>query len=106
MNDATLNQAVQYLALGWKLLPLQPGDKLPHTGVLQSVYGAAGWAHLREHALTEDDLAAWRRVAPTAGIGVLTGVCSGIVVVDFDAGAPSQIATPTVNTARGVHLYF
>jgi hypothetical protein len=54
----------------------------------------------------------WAR-NPAAGIGIVTGLASGLIVVDVDgpdgeASAKSLYlpATPTVETGKGRHLYF
>ncbi len=57
------------------------------------------------HPATETQITAWYEREPQAGVGIVLGSVSGLVVFDFDRGDWPDVETPTVRTARGVHLY-
>ncbi len=71
---ALLEAALEYAALGWHVLPLRPGSKLPatahglHDATIDPTVIRAWWAH-------------WGR----ANVGIRTGRCSGLFVLDIDA---------------------
>jgi hypothetical protein len=57
----------------------------------------------------------WFLQYPDAGLGIVTGMLSGLFVVDCDTSEgylstmdliPNDIIIPTVKTPRGWHLYF
>lgn len=94
--------------LGWRLLPLLPGEKRPHTILLPH----ASWKELSRQSTTEEQINAWFRKDPTLNIGVITGPSSGsLAVVDVDhvehLPRPFPVPpTPQSKTNRGFHAYF
>lgn len=94
--------AARYLALGWSVIPVGP-DKRP----------LIRWEPYQGRRPTPEELADWRRRFPRAGIAIVTGSVSGLVVVDSD-GPDGEAAlagrelppTPTVRTGKGWHRYF
>ncbi|MBC9033014.1 bifunctional DNA primase/polymerase [Sphingomonas sp. JC676] len=88
-------------ASGLRVFPVRPRSKMP----------ALPWKQFQNRAPTEEELRAWD--GSDFNIGIVTGAPSGIAVLDLDS--PEAIAhveslglppTPTVRTARGLHLYF
>ena len=89
----------QPLGLGWQVIPLNPRAKTP---------AVKGWQQCRPDA---DALA--RHAAIGGNIGIVTGVASGVIVLDLDS--PDAIAEakwrglqPTIaaQTGKGLHLYY
>jgi hypothetical protein len=102
--------ALDYGRLGWSVIPIEPRGKRPL--IRWQVY---------EHRRTEArEAAEWFRRWPDANIAVVTGVVSGLVVLDLDPrhGAEDSLAQleqahgpvdPTVEVETGGggrHLYF
>jgi hypothetical protein len=68
-----LNAAADLVSLGFKVIPLVPGQKLPLLKAWQKV------------ATDDADVIAdWARQWPNANIGIATGAASGVVVPDLD----------------------
>lgn len=107
----------RYYALGWSLIPIQPGIKRPFHGL--------SWKKYQDVRPSMDQLERWAQTWPKSGIAVLTGSISGVVVLDIDKipdeGSTAQetalaaIArslikrlpvTATARTSKGRHLYF
>ncbi|MCX7670637.1 MAG: bifunctional DNA primase/polymerase [Anaerolineae bacterium] len=93
-----------YLALGYPVLPLRPGEKVPAT------------AHgLRDASRDADQVRAWWAQWPRANIAVR---CDSICVIDFDPGAGDwpgsekrqsirDLTPPLARTPRGGwHVFF
>jgi hypothetical protein len=110
-RPSLLSKALEYHARGWALLPTM--GKAPHPGLLRRTEGRASWKHLQSSPANEERLHAWFELRTKAGIGVITGEPSNLVVVDFDHGPFPPIGaklplTATVSSGRpnGVHLYY
>ncbi|MBO8158846.1 DUF927 domain-containing protein [Thermosyntropha sp.] len=69
-----LDTALKYLSLGWNVIPLQPRGKKP---LFQ-------WAEFQKRRATEEEIKEWWQKWPNANIGVVTGIVSGIIVLDVD----------------------
>lgn len=89
------------LRMGWSVIPLHARDKHP----------AIRWAAYQHRAADRDTVARWATQGGNAGI--VTGVLSGLLVLDLDndsaiaeAEARGIPATVTVATAKGRHCYF
>ena len=54
-----LAQALAYHERGWALLPIQPGGKEPHYGVLQAVYGESSTTALRSRRASTAEIRVW-----------------------------------------------
>ncbi len=68
-----LDVALDYVAKGWPVFPLRPGAKTPMvSGGFSS--GTTDTAQIKE----------WWEKHPTANIGIATGACSSLVVLDVD----------------------
>jgi bifunctional DNA primase/polymerase-like protein/primase-like protein len=66
--------AVRYLARGWSVLPLRPGDKRP----------LIRWETLQQARPDAVTLARWFAHSPDANIGIVTGEISNLIVLDVD----------------------
>jgi Bifunctional DNA primase/polymerase, N-terminal len=64
--------------LGWKVLLLAPGRKLPF---LSKAKGGIG---VHDATSKPDQIRAWGRICPNGNIAVACGEASGIIVVDVD----------------------
>lgn len=109
-SGLTTKAALDYVRLGWSVIPIQAGTKRP----------LIRWqAHQYRHA----DLRAisdWFRCWPDANLAIVTGLVSGLVVLDVDPthGGDEGLAglerghdplSPTVEARTGGggrHLYF
>lgn len=116
--DTPVSWAQRYAAKGWPVLPLKPDpDKAddPSHKVPRLKNG------LTDASTDPEQIAAWWTRWPEAGIGIVTGAVSGLVVIDLDeADDKNGIAhwaeliegqamprTLTATTARGgLHLVF
>lgn len=109
--------AQAYLARQWSVLPV--GDnKRP----------LVSWQEYQRRQCSDDELGQWFSRWPAAGVGVVTGEVSGLLVVDIDAGnpgdeaaaerfaaarakvdgfMPDSLVVPVARTRRGgLHYYF
>lgn len=95
----------QYLTLGWAVIPLQPGIKMPYPGFR---WGMDALPQTPPAKLVY----AWFRRYPRAEVGILTGSRSGLVVIDIDPrnGGSRPLDLPTTLTAAtpsgGTHLFY
>ena len=102
--------ALEYLARGWSVIPVEPRGKRP----------LVAWLEFQDRQPTAAEVAGWFGRWPEANLGIVTGVVSGLAVLDVDAGhggAQSLVGlenahgplprTITVATGGGGrHLYF
>jgi hypothetical protein len=95
--------AERYIEHGFSLIPVS--GKEPHYKVLERVSGSPKWGRYRDTPADLAEVGRWLACDPDAGLAVLTGSASGIVVADFDTLECPDIETPTVRSARGAHLY-
>lgn len=122
-----------YVARGWAVLPLHvprftPAGTLadPPCSCRRPGCGAPGkhprvrWERFRERAPDPGDVESWFRRWPRANVGIVTGLVSGVVVLDIDPrnGGEESLreleeahgplpATATVRTGGGGrHLWF
>jgi len=70
--EAAITYATNY---GWKLIPVDPDTKRP------LIEGGEGFEHASDDP---KQLRRWWMKHPTAGVAVICGKASGIVVVDCD----------------------
>jgi hypothetical protein len=93
-----LMAALTYLKQGWNVIPVKP-DKLPYLRT---------WKEYQQRMATEQEIREWWGKWPGAGIAVITGRLSGVVVVDVEAGG-ATLATKTLTATTGgggKHYYF
>ncbi|RPI46648.1 MAG: hypothetical protein EHM59_06860 [Betaproteobacteria bacterium] len=109
-SEAILAAALEYLARGWSVIPIQARGKRP----------IVAWKQFEERAASEAEVRAWFERRVDANVGVVTGALSRIVVLDVDVahdGAQSLAhltaergaLSPTVEAITGGggrHLYF
>jgi len=110
-QHTVLDWAAIYAALGWRVLPIKPGEKRPPM---------TSWQHA---ASTDPKIHAgwWNGLYRSHGIGIATGRESGIFVLDVDTHGADGRATlaeleelhgklpPTVTAitgSDGLHLFF
>lgn len=110
--------ALRYAKLGWKVLPLAYGSKVPAIP-----YDRKQPKHLQGVYLATDDpeqIERWSKVYPRANIGLACGMASGVIVIDIDPrnGGDRAIAElafkgrvippcPKAETGnKGTHLLF
>ena len=106
VNSATmLAEALRLLRLGLSVIPIRWKEKKP----------VVAWKGFQKRLATEEEVVAWYRRWPAAGVGIICGAVSGVAVVDcdprngdgFNAIAPRLPLTPTVETGGGGrHYYF
>ena len=106
MNDAICD----YTARGWSIIPIRPGDKRP----------LVRWEDFQHRHANEAEALGWYRARPEAGVGIVTGAISGLIVVDIDVRHGGDVALeqlereherlPVTVECRtgggGRHLYF
>lgn len=96
-------QAKEYLALGWSVIPIKPGQKVP----------SVAWNEFRERYMTEEEVD--KHFADDSNIAVVCGKLSGIMVIDQDfykgdanletfKGIDSPVKS--ITGRGGIHLYF
>jgi hypothetical protein len=95
--------ALTYLHLGCSVLPLRPCDKIP---ILES------WKLLQLRRPTENEVRAWYRQWPNAGVGIIGGRVSGLAILDIDprnggtlAGHPVPRGPAVLTGGGGEHYY-
>ncbi len=106
--DTTLAWARFYAGLGWSVVPVRPGEKIP--GIPWS-----GFQQARPSMAQLDD---WFAIGGY-GIGIVTGRVSGVFVLDFDGEAGQEMLIqlerehgalpPTISALTpggGIHLLF
>jgi hypothetical protein len=108
MDNQMLKAALYYRSLGWSVIPLAEGTKIPPKGFSPIPY--------REKLASEGEIKSWWSGHPDYNIGIVTGKLSNLFVVDIDTDEgkkniydliPEDIATPKTSTPRGgQHLYF
>ncbi|MBU0990951.1 MAG: bifunctional DNA primase/polymerase [Proteobacteria bacterium] len=98
-----LNAAIEYLEMGFSLIPVKRSDKRPYIK----------WAEYQERHPTPDELEQWWTKWPDANIAVICGKISGIFVIDADG--PKGIEWMNANlpktgvyskTGKGIHAVF
>jgi len=106
-SNEIIEAALTYLEKhSFSIIPVQPENKKPYLK----------WAEFQNRKPTHDEVQDWFQRWPRAMIGIVTGMVSGIVVIDIDqleayealsAYLPNFTGIPTVETPRGGrHLYF
>lgn len=97
------SKALQYLELGYSVIPLKK-DKRP---------SIATWLDFQKEKASEEVIEGWSNKNPQGCIGIVTGLISGITVVDIDTKGDTVVdwqifpKTYTVKTpSGGYHLYY
>lgn len=91
-----------YHSYGWTLVPVVKGEKRP----------AVNWKEYQERKPTNDELREWFK-DPETGVGLVTGKCSGVIVIDEDSYKKASENNLTLDTplkvmtgGGGKHYYF
>ena len=104
---STLNAALAYRSqLSYSVIPVGP-DKKP----------LVKWEQFQKRLATEQEIRDWWAKNPTANVGIVTGIISGLAVIDLDdvpiakaalaALVPDSLIFPVVKTpSGGEHWYF
>lgn len=71
---AVRGAALNYMGRGWAVVPIAPAGKRP----------LVRWQAFQERPPTEGEIREWYARWPAAGVGVVTGVVSGLAVLDID----------------------
>ena len=105
LRQRFVDAAIWYLELGLRPIPIVPGDKMPPAGFNVTQF--------RERPPSDDEIREWAALWPDAGIGILTGKPSGLMVIDEDVGhvpwPPPGCELPpafVVQTPRGGRHYY
>lgn len=103
----TLQQLVEeYVDSGWSILPVKPDEKRPYM---------ANWLQYTRTRATKDMVSNWFASLSGAGVGVVTGRISNMVVLDVESWCPVPVDEllkkyPTQMIARsgggGYHLFY
>src|SRR5919201_1328732 len=90
--DISLSDAVHgYTGLGWSIIPIRYGDKRP----------LVRWEEFQHRRPTASELQAWLSCWPDAGVGVVTGSISGIVVLDIDSHHGGNVTLERLEQQHG-----
>jgi hypothetical protein len=103
--------ALFYASMGWPVLPLLPGERAPHGGLVR---------HGLDQASTDaEQVAAWWKAVPEANIGLRTGVRFDVIDLDVkdgkdgvaafwslveETGLRPRLLGSTLTTTGGRHL--
>lgn len=111
--------ARDYISVGHFVVPLIPNGKLIDWSLFPEGYrdyeGLTSLERGFAYNPTLKDVRRWLKKSPEMNLGILTGYCSGLLVVDVDGynkdwrealKAQGKDALPTVQTRRGQHIYF
>lgn len=72
--ESNLDVAQKYLSCGWSIVPQVSGKKKP----------AVKWASYQKELPTTEDVDSWWRQFTEAGIALIAGPVSGVLVIDVD----------------------
>ena len=89
--ETPLEWALFYASLGWSVVPVRRGEKIP----------AERWARFQTLPADHAQIMAWFADNPTFGVGLIQGGRSATIVLDFDA-ASGGLETLAELDARGL----
>jgi len=108
----TLEMALRYLSEGLSVIPIA-GQAYLQEHSESAKKPLIRWTPYQYRQPTEEEVRQWWEKFPQAGIGIVTGKVSGLVVVDFDSVEAVKFAeergmlnTVVVKTGRGLHAYY
>ena len=102
----TSDYAIEYVDSGWSILPVKPEDKRPYM---------TNWLQYNHTRASKEMAVNWFKQLSGAGIGVVTGRISNMVVLDVESYCPTPIEEllkmyPTQMISRtgsgGYHLFY
>lgn len=100
-----INEALEYMELGFSVIPVNLNSKLP----------LVKWKRLQGEAATEEELIEWWEKWPDANLGFITGAISNVVVIDADtpervewlrATYPTSVFQTTGRDGGGLHGFY
>ena len=104
--NSVLEQANEYIDQGWSILPVKPSEKRPYM---------TNWLQYQHVKATKDMAENWFTSLTGAGVGMVTGRISGVVVLDIESYCRIPIEEllrryPTQMVSRtgsgGYHLFY
>lgn len=104
--DETSRLALEYVDRGWSVLPVRPDEKRPYMN---------NWLQYTHRRAPRRQVEQWFAALTGAGVGVVTGKVSGMVVLDVEADCPTPVEEllrrwPTRMVSRtgsgGAHLFY
>lgn len=104
--NATSELAREYIDNGWSILPVRPGEKRPYM---------TNWLQYMHQRASADQVNSWFSNLSAAGVGLVTGKISNVVVLDVECDCPIPIEEllkryPTQMISRtgsgGYHLFY
>lgn len=110
MAETTKNWALAYAERDWSVVPVRPSAKAP----------IIPWQEFQERCASVDEIRKWFDRWPEANVGIVTGVISGLIVIDVDPrhGGDESLAkwevthgplprtVEAVTGGGGRHIYF
>src|SRR5438034_4452603 len=88
-----MNAAIHdYIGRGWSIIPIRPGDKRP----------LVRWEEFQHRHPSEAEAGAWFYRWREAGIGIVTGAISGLVVIDVDVRHGGDVALEHLEREHGL----
>ena len=102
----TNDLAREYVDSGWSVLPVKPDEKRPYM---------SNWLQYERQRASREQVDSWFASLSGAGVGVVTGKISGMVVLDVESDCPTPIDEllrrwPTQLVSRtgsgGYHLFY
>jgi len=100
----TARAVKEYLAHGWSVIPIRPGDKRP----------LVPWEEYQERKPTATEWGEWLKT-PAVNVALVTGEVSGVTVVDVDGDAGMASIRPVsgripktllAKSPHGWHMFF
>lgn len=104
--NSVLAQANEYIDQGWSILPVKPSEKRPYM---------TNWLQYQHTKATKEMADSWFTSLTGAGVGMVTGRISGVVVLDIESYCSISIDEllrryPTQMVSRtgtgGYHLFY
>ena len=102
MASDILKAAISYAGLGLSVIPVNPSTKTPFVS----------WRNHQAERAELSTIRSWWQQFPEAGVGIVTGPVSDLLVVDIDTKDRQVLegrhlpVTPIAATPRGEHRYF
>lgn len=112
-----LSSALEYLGMGFSVIPIMPRGKLPQANVLPG-YGEskASWEQFQHNPPSDITVMEWFADRPRLNLAIVTGKVSNLVVIDIDNEQGLKefkqfLDVPSkwywyVRTGKGFHVYF
>lgn len=107
MPSSLRDAALSYRRRGWSVIPISPATKVPPKGFSLETFF--------RRLPTEEEIEQWWRAMPRAGVGIVTGKVSNLIVLDVDTkkGADANAIYETYPTgvvsrtgSGGGHFYY